>query len=180
MGSIKYPIAIDEINFPDYQFRKDVMEFDLDGDGYLSEEEIALVLWIDVATDGIYTIPPGDPKPPIRYPIKTLKGIEYFFALETLGCSANYLTKLDLRKNTALKILGCNKNQIEYLYLKENTNLRLLRCMNNKFSELDISGNIAMEEMICDLDVAVIAPDNLILMENAFPFTFQVWERKPD
>ena len=44
--------------------------------------------------------------------IKSLKGIEYFTALDSLDCSVNELTTLDVSKNTALNVLTCCGNQI--------------------------------------------------------------------
>ena len=74
-------VSITEENFPDDSFRNYVSEeLDSDGDGVLSDEEIASVSSISVGS----------------YGIDSLKGIEYFTALENLDCSGNYLSELDV------------------------------------------------------------------------------------
>jgi len=176
MGSIKYPIAIDEINFPDYQFRKDVMEFDLDGDGYLSEEEIMLVTEIEVAFDRFQIWLPGDPPLPERNSILSLKGIEYFYNIEYLSCSANYLIELDVSKNTKLKILSCYKNNLTELDVSTNLSLTNIKCYSNNLKILDVKKNIKLDLLRCDKNVIVNVPEGLVLSNEDY-FNWQEWKR---
>lgn len=74
-------------------------EFDSDGDGKLSDEEIEGVTYMYVYSNGI----------------SSLKEIEYFTALTELSCGSNQLTELDVSKNTALTYLNCYSNNITEL-----------------------------------------------------------------
>ena len=87
--------AINEENFPDSVFRIYVEEsFDKDGSGDLSEEEIAAVTDISVSDMGI----------------RSLSGISYFTELDSLDCSWNELTSLDLSGNTKITELNAVSN----------------------------------------------------------------------
>lgn len=87
--------AINEENFPDSAFRSYVVEnFDKDGSGDLSEEEIAAVTDISVSDMGI----------------RSLSGISYFTELDSLDCSWNELTSLDLSGNTKITELNAVSN----------------------------------------------------------------------
>ena len=80
-------IAIDSINFPDDNFRKYILaEIDTNGDKKLSQDEINSTTIINVENMGI----------------KSLKGIEFFSALELLDGRSNQLTGVDLSHNTML------------------------------------------------------------------------------
>ena len=87
---------IDETKFPDDNFRNYLLEQDYGKDGVLTEAEIRNITVMDVSEKDI----------------KSLKGIEYFTALDSLDCSVNELTALDVSKNTALNVLTCCGNQI--------------------------------------------------------------------
>ena len=87
--------AINEESFPDSAFRSYVVEnFDKDGSGDLSEEEIAAVTDISVSDMGI----------------RSLSGISYFTELDSLDCSWNELTSLDLSGNTKITELNAVSN----------------------------------------------------------------------
>ena len=74
-------VSIDEINFPDKNFRSYVFKNgDPDKNGYLSSDEIAKTKDISVYGKGI----------------TDLKGIEHFTSLEVLNCYNNRLTSLDV------------------------------------------------------------------------------------
>ena len=90
-------IPIDEAHFPDDNFRAYVaMNFDPDGDMRLYRQEIGAVKRIDV---------PHDDDETHKDDIISLKGIEYFTALEKLVCDDNCVTTLDLTRNTELVYL---------------------------------------------------------------------------
>lgn len=65
------------------------------------------------------------------YNISDLTGIKYFINLETLFCSQNLLTILDLSGNTALKKLDIQRNQLIVLDISHNTALEELFCNDN-------------------------------------------------
>ena len=81
--------------------------------------------------------------------LTSLKGIEYFEALTQLFCQRNYLTSLDLSKNTALTILDCSVNQLTSLDLSKNTALTKFYCDGNQLTSLDLSKNTALTILDC-------------------------------
>ena len=89
------PIPVNNETFPDEAFRAYVSEnIDVSHDGNLSEGEINSVTTMDVSGLGI----------------RSLQGMEYFTALESLDCSDNELTSLDLSANTKLQSLNAENN----------------------------------------------------------------------
>ena len=81
-----------------------------------------------------------------------LKGaisLEGLTALESVHCSNNQLTSLDVSQNPRLEYLECENNSLEKLDLPGDSSLREINCSNNKLSELDLSKNIALEELNC-------------------------------
>ena len=81
--------------------------------------------------------------------IRSLKGVEHFTALETLDCSGNELTALDVGENPALQYLFCYNNAITALQLKSNPALKVLRCNSNPLGTLDLSDHSKLEETVC-------------------------------
>ncbi len=128
-------IKINDINFPDDDFRRIVegSTIDDDGDGELSDSEIQGVTNLNID----------------RGSISNLKGIEYFTALATLNCHVNNLTSLDISNNTALTILGCSTNKLPSLDVSNNTALTSLDCYINQLTNLDVSKNTAPENLDC-------------------------------
>ena len=148
-GSISYAVPIDEDYFPDENFRnfllnskfcydhkqpsasyarypmltKDTSQYnkaeDITSDGILTQGDILGIRCMDCSSEGI----------------SDLTGIEYFTDLETLYCSNNKLTTLDLSKNAALKELSCEDNALSTLDVS-NLNLTSLSCIGNDFTEL--------------------------------------------
>ena len=127
-------VTIDETNFPDQNFRNYVSaNCDQDGDGTLSESEIAATTEIKLSSENIYS----------------LKGIEYFTSLQRLGCEGNKLTTLNLSRNTALTTLNCGGNYLTSLDVSSNTALISLSCDSNRLTSLDVSGNTALTSLNC-------------------------------
>ncbi|MBQ9948786.1 MAG: hypothetical protein IJO91_10410, partial [Oscillospiraceae bacterium] len=133
-------VAINEKNFPDDNFRQLVSDyFDADGDGFLSAEEAAAVIFIDVH----------------NMAVSDLTGIWHFTAMDSLDCGYNeYLTQLDVSNNTALVALYCYNTAITELDLSNNTSIKFLNCSDTDITELDVSNNTALAELICD-DTAI-------------------------
>ncbi len=86
-----FGLSIDSINFPDANFRNWLLAQDYGSDGVLTDEEIAGITTINVASKSI----------------ADLTGIEHLTALTRLDCSLNQLTELDVSYNTALTRLDC-------------------------------------------------------------------------
>ena len=81
--------------------------------------------------------------------IRDLTGIGFFTALETLECSGNELTSLDLSKNTSLTYLCCDDNQLQSLTLSGNKALTDLYCSNNQLTSLNLSNNVELVGIGC-------------------------------
>ncbi len=126
-------VAIDETHFPDPNFRAVAQQFDTDGDGSLSDAEISAVTNINCMSRGI----------------SSLKGVEYFSALQDLFCNSNRLTELDVSQNTALTFLWCHENQLTALDVSKNTALTDLNCSGNQLTALDVSRNTALKDLGC-------------------------------
>jgi len=126
-------VSINETNFPDANFRTVVKEYDADNDENLSRVEIEAVKEIKC----------------YHKDIRSLTGIEYFTALQTLKCYSNQLTSLDISGNTALESLDCADNQLTTLDVSRNTALESLDCADNQLTTLDVSRNTALKSLDC-------------------------------
>ena len=127
-------VEINETNFPDAKFRSFVKEnLDKNKDDILDAGEIAAVKKIEAN----------------KMSIKSLEGVGFFTALETLKCWDNELTGLDLSKNTALKNLQCSNSKLQSLDLSQNPNLTQLYCGRNPLTTLDLSKNAKLKVLNC-------------------------------
>ena len=83
-----------------------------------------------------------------------------FTSLKTLNCTSNYLTGVDLSKNTALEQLDIGyyeekiidwyeTNKIATLDLSKNTKLRWVSCEDLNMSSLNVSNCTALEYLSC-------------------------------
>ena len=139
------PVPIDEEHFPDPQFREFIKksEYDTDGDGALSSEELAAVTTMDCRNCySTYFVTYGRR-------LYSLQGIEYFTSLTDLDCSENEIGELDLSKNTELVNLECWANQLTSLDTSKNTKLKKLCCDNNALTSLNIQGNTELTRLDC-------------------------------
>ena len=150
-------IPVNERTFPDKNFRQIV----IDGLGNLLTEEILSKSYRFRINQRL---------------IYDLTGIEYFTEMEELSCYSNYLTSLDLSKNTKLKYLNCDGNNFTSLDLSKNTKLKELSCAYTDLTSLDLSKNTDLEVLDCshmynltDLDVSKnTALTTLVCPENDF------------
>ncbi len=129
------------IIYPNYVTVKDAKlmaylleNFDVDGDGRISEAEAKKVTAINCAKLGI----------------STLDGINQFTGLTSLICSENDLTSVDISSNTALVTFVCDSNQITKLDLSRNTALVTLNCSHNVLNSLVVSSNKELKTIICN------------------------------
>ena len=108
------PVDINESSFPDANFRAVVSgsDIDIDGNGYLDENEIA-------GTINIYCQGMG---------ITSLQGVEYFVNLQGLWCNDNAIESMNLSNNTDLRGLWCSGNPISSLDLSPNPELTWVYC----------------------------------------------------
>ncbi len=123
-------LPINEENFPDTVFRQYISEnFDTDGNGTLSEEEIRKIKVVNVQN-----LSEGK--------IKTLKGIEYFSELQGLFANENELTSLDLSSNQKLMTLMCDNNALTELTLATSVDIILIGFQNNKLTHVTGEYNV--------------------------------------
>jgi len=121
-GSYKKEITVTqnfllkEVGFTDNAFKAYCKQnFDTNSDGIVSLEEAALVTTINVQGLGI----------------SSMDGIESFTSLQTLNCSNNSISKLELSTLKKLVSLDCSKNQISELDIHSNTDLETFNCTSN-------------------------------------------------
>lgn len=134
-------LKIDAAAFPDSIFRSYVAQnADTNRDGLLSVTELEAVVTIDVSL----TESAAETEK-----ICDLTGIEKFTNLQTLLCSYNNLTSLDVRAQLQLKKLECAHNALEALQLPESVALRTLDCSNNQLTELDVSMATLLDVLNC-------------------------------
>ena len=81
--------------------------------------------------------------------LSSLRGIEYFFNLDTLNCSYNQLDTLDLSDNSGLISLVCYNNRLTVLNVTSCTALTRLYCYDNQLTELNLTNNAALTELYC-------------------------------
>lgn len=129
-------VDINKVNFPDTAFRKYVKQFDLNKSGALEAAELRKVDWIEVSD---------------KTAIRSLKGIEYFTALEILQCSNTSIKTLDVSMNRKLETLDCSNTSIKSLDVRKNSKLGCLHVEDTPLTsiklgrkddlwELDLSG----------------------------------------
>ncbi len=124
--TLREGIPIDKAHFPDDAFRAFVAEnYDTVKNDLLDNAEIAAITNIYIQDTNV----------------RSLQGIEYFYALKELSPRHTSITELDLSKNTALETVhGSWNEQLVSVSLGENSVLSLLHFPNSPIPELDISG----------------------------------------
>ena len=126
-------VEINKTNFPDDRFRTYLSnKFDDNKDGKLSSDEIKKIKRLRIED----------------IQLKNFKGIEFLTDLEWLFCSDNYLTTIDLSKNTKLSVLHIDGNDLDKLDLSKNTELEYLYCWSNNLKTLDLSKNTKLKYLV--------------------------------
>ncbi len=123
------------ISIPDNQFRLALIEdgVDTNGDKQISYREAEAVNSIHVAWKGI----------------SDMTGIEAFVNLDTLDCSQNQISSLDVSNCTLLKYLSCNSNQLSHLDISNCSLLTELWCGSNQLTSLDVSNCALLSNLWC-------------------------------
>jgi Leucine-rich repeat (LRR) protein len=122
------------VNIPDNNFLDAlIVGIDRNRDGKISLTEAEAITFIYVVDDSI----------------SDLTGIEKFVNLDTLFCSSNQLTFLDLTSNTKLKYLNCRENRLVTLIISNNAELEELDCSYNNLTNLDVSGFTILKNLRC-------------------------------
>lgn len=130
------PVKIDAAHFPDANFRAVISgkDYDRDGSGTLSAEEIGLTL--NIYCEGKN--------------IKSLKGVEYFVDLQGLWCKDNRIDSLDISNLSDLRGLWCSGNNLTSLDMTHNPELVWVYCYDCKLTSLDVSKNPKMAFIECN------------------------------
>ena len=141
VGGVAYaggaePIVIDENNFPDPKFREVIAtrEYDRDGNGSLDASEIAQVINIHCEGKGI----------------TSLKGVEFFTALQGLWCQDNAIASMNLSNNKDLHGVWCSGNLFTDLDFSANPELEWVYCFDCKLKSLNVSNNPKMAFIECN------------------------------
>ena len=78
-----------------------------------------------------------------------LSALKYFTGLQTLNCSGNLLTTLDVSALTNLTYLNCSLNSLTELDVSGLTNLTSLDCSENALTKLNVSGLTNLTSLDC-------------------------------
>lgn len=105
-------------------------------DGVLTQEERQAVTSLDLSGMNL----------------TSLEGLEAFPNLQSLDCSRNALTALDLSQNPALTTLNCSYNQLTHLDLSRNPEISHLNCSFNRMTELDLTGRAKLVALNCEMN----------------------------
>ena len=163
-------VQLDEATFPSAALRAVVRTFDTDGDGALSDAEVAAVTTLDCSYRDI----------------DSLQGLRSLTALTELNAAGNQLTQVDLSSNAALvsvnlsdnlmataKFAGLSSlayldvsvNQLTALDVSGCSGLQTLVCTDNRLARLDLSTNAQLDELAIDPGQNVTIP----ISEGFFP-----------
>jgi len=123
------PVEIQDANFLNALIESGI---DRDGDGIISSAEAAGVNSLDIS----------------YREISDLHGIEAFINLDTLSCSGNLLSTLDVSNNTSLKYLNCGGNLLSSLDVSTCTALYYFVCHRNQLTALDVS-DVSVINLLC-------------------------------
>ncbi len=127
---VKAAVEINETNFPDPVFRSVIAgsDYDRDGNGVIDDGEIALT--INIYCEGMG--------------ITSVKGVEYFTALQGLWCKDNYIRTLDVSNNKDLHGVWCSGNLFTSLDFSGNPELEWVYCYDCNLTSLNVSNNPRM------------------------------------
>lgn len=141
-------LPINEETFPDEEFR--ILAKRDFGKISMHEDPSAYLRWMDSEKVDTYNkIDINRVNHGLVDKVSNLKGIEYFYNLETLDCSGHQLTSLDLSKNTKLTKVACSDNKLTSLNVSSCKSLKDLECISNELEQLDLTNNTLLESLDC-------------------------------
>lgn len=127
----------DYIVFEDRLFKEVLVElYDTNEDAEIDSREASAITNIECSGKSIYS----------------LKGIEKLTNLQTLDCSNNSITELDLTANTELTSVKCYSNSLVDLNIGGLEKLTYLDCRSNSLTEINTSFNPELLYYNCSLN----------------------------
>ena len=87
-------------------------------------------------------------------------------SLETLNCSNNLLTVLDMSSFRNIDYVNCSNNLFTVLDVAGYQYLEFLNCSNNRLTALDLTGCVAIERLNCSYNL-MISTDDVIGVPSA-------------
>jgi Leucine-rich repeat (LRR) protein len=126
------------VNIPDTNFKNALISMGVDAneDGEISYTESEAITFLDIS---------------YRF-ILDSTGIEAFINLDSLDCTGNQLTSLDVSNNPSLKQLGCANNQLTGLDVSGLIGLTDLDCGVNQLTNLNVSDCDALIYLFCSIN----------------------------
>ena len=151
-------VPVDEAHFPDATFRNYllsdnfIIKVQQENGGYITHKYIQEYggILADIVVNDIDAISVPN------MGISSLEGIQYFSGLNTLDCSKNSLSKLDVSANFKLISLECSNNtSLSVLGLPTTSwflgqpKLKYLRCQYTALASLDLSAFPDLQTLYC-------------------------------
>jgi len=135
MLALAYLSDAQNVNIPDEFFKSAliVAGVDANDDVEISTTEAEAITFLDVTNKNI----------------SDMTGIEAFVNLDTLYCSSNNITSLNVSSSPDLTVLRCWSNHITGLDISGCTALKELDCGDNNLTSLDVSNNTALRYLDC-------------------------------
>jgi Leucine-rich repeat (LRR) protein len=135
MLTIAYLSCAQNVNIPGEFFKSALISagVDTNEDLEISPAEAEAITFLDVTNKNI----------------SDMTGIEAFINLDTLYCSSNDITSLNVSNSPNLAVLRCWSNDLTNLDISGCTALKELDCGFNNLTSLDVSNNTALIWLDC-------------------------------
>ena len=120
---------------------------DTNGDGEIQVSEATLIKYLDVSSSNI----------------ANFEGINNFNFLESLFCSDNHISNVNVTALANLRVFYCLFSQISSLNVEGLNNLRFLYCEHNQLTTLNVNNLTNLFQLNCDYNqLTTIDLDGLI------------------
>lgn len=156
VGATAQPV----VTIPDVNFKNKLLtqftSVDLNGDGQIQVSEAQAVTFLNLE----------------RANISSLEGIQSFSNLQTLWCSNNQISTIDLSNCLLLTYLSCDMNNITNLDVHNHVNLGFLSLSDNPITSLNLEGCTALYGL--ELNRVPVENLKLIDLPNLRNFLFSI------
>ncbi len=136
VGSMATKISAQNIYIPDSNFKNHLIAIGVDknGDGEIDQIEAMDLQGLSISDKNI----------------SDLTGINFFTNLQSIHCSNNKLTNLDISKLSKLTNLSCRFNELTTLDVDSLPLLEVLDCSNNQLTTLNLANNHNLYNLQCN------------------------------